>query len=65
MVNPNQKNSYKEKISQDTHINDDLPYKERSFMPRNGCQPYVTIKTSKPSQTKVRIIYPNFDTLEL
>ena len=34
-------------------------------MPRNGCQSYATIKTLKPSQTKVRITYPNSSTLEL
>ena len=58
MTNPNQGDSYKERIPQDTLINEDLPYKERPSMPRNGCQPYATIKAPKPSQTKVRIILP-------
>ena len=65
MVNPNQKDPYKERIPQDMRINEDLPYKERPFLPRNECQFYATIKTPKPSQIKVRIIYPNFGTLEL
>ena len=34
-------------------------------MPRNGCQPYATIKTPKPSLIKVRIISPSSCTLEL
>ena len=41
-----------------------LPYKERPSLPRNKCQLYATIKTPKPSQTKVRIIYPSSGTLE-
>ena len=65
MVNPNQKSPYKERIPQNTRINKDLPYKERPFLPRNECQLYTTIKTPKPSQTKVRIISPNSGTLEL
>ena len=40
----------KERIPQDTRINED------------ECQLYTTIKTPKPSQTKVHIIYPNSDT---
>ncbi|XP_065620966.1 uncharacterized protein LOC136063891 [Quercus suber] len=51
-INPNQEDSYKERIPQDTRINKDLPYKERPSPLRNECQPYATIKTSKPSQTK-------------
>ena len=46
-------------------IYEDLPYKERPFPPRNECQLYATIKALKPSQTKIRIIYPNSSTLEL
>ena len=65
MVNPNQKDPYKERIPQDMHINEDLPYMERPSLPRNECQLYTTIKTPKPSQIKVRIIYPNVGTLEL
>ena len=65
MINPNQGDSYKERIPRDTHINEDLPYKERLSMPRNECQPYVTIKTPKPSLIKIRIISLNFGTLEL
>ena len=64
MVNPSQGDSYKERIPQDTRINEDLTYKERPSMPKNGCQPYATIKTPKPSHTKVRIIPPNSNTLE-
>ena len=64
-VNPNQKDPYKERITQDTHINENLPYKERPSLPRNGCQLYATIKIPKPSQIKVRIIYPSSGTLEL
>ena len=39
-------------------IKEDLSYKERSSKPRNECQFHTTIKTQKPSQTKVRIIPP-------
>ena len=53
------------RIPQDTRINEDLPYKERPSLPRNRCQLYATIKTTKSSQIKIRIIYPRFDTLEL
>ena len=65
MVNPNQKGPYKERILQDIHINKDLPHKEKPSPPRNECQLYTTIKTPKPSQTEVHLIYPNSDTLEL
>ena len=64
-INPNQEGPHKERISQGTCINEDLPYKERSSPPKNECQLYATIKTPKPSQTKVRITYPRFGTLEL
>ena len=47
MSNPNQGDSYKERIPQDTRINEDFHYKERPSMPWNGCQPYATIKTPK------------------
>ena len=40
----------KKRILQDTRINKD------------ECQLYTTIKTPKPSQTKVHIIFPNSDT---
>ena len=46
-------------------INKDLPYKERPFPSRKEGQLYAIIKTPKPSQIKVHIIYPNFGTLEL
>ena len=46
-------------------IKEDLSHKERSSKPRNECQPHATIKTPRPSQTKVRIIHPNSGTLEL
>ena len=46
-------------------INEDLPYKERPFPPRNKGQLYATIKVLKPLQTKVRIIDPSSGTLEL
>ena len=65
MVNPNPKDSYNERILQDTRINEDLPYKEIPFPPRNGCQLYATIKTPKPSEIKIRIIYPSSDILKL
>ena len=65
MTNPNQGDSYKGIIPQDTRINEDLPYKERPSMQMNRCQLYATIKTQKPSQTKVRIIFPSSETLEL
>ena len=61
MVNPNQEGPYKERIPQDTCIND----KERPSLPRNECQLYTNIKTPKPSQTMVHTIYPNSGTLEL
>ena len=64
MINPNQESPHKERIPQDTCINEDLPYKERPSPPRNKCQLYATIKTPKPSQTKVRISYPSFGTPE-
>ena len=46
-------------------INEDLPYKEKPSSPRNGCQLYATIKTPKPSQIKVRIMYSISGILEL
>ena len=64
-INPNQRNLYKERIPQNMCINEDLPYKKRPFPSRNEGQLYAIIKTPKPSQIKVRIIYPNFGTLEL
>ena len=63
-INPNQGNPYKERIPPITCIYEDLSYKERPSPPRNDCQLYATIKTPKPSQTKVRIIYPSSGTLE-
>ena len=45
MINPNQRNLYKEKIPQNTYINEDLPYKERPSPPRHKGQLYTTIKT--------------------
>ena len=65
MINPNHGNPYKERILQDMCIYEDLSYKEQPSPPRNECQLYATIKAPKPSQNKVRIIYPNFNTLEL
>ena len=65
MINPNQKGPHKERIPRDTCINEDLLYNERSSPPRNKCQLYATIKTPRPSQTKVRIIYPSSGILEL
>ena len=52
-------------ILQSTCINKDLPYKERFSPPRNEGQLYTTTKTQKPSQIKIRIIYPSSATLEL
>ena len=53
MINPNQGNPCKERISQIMYIYEDLPYKERPYPPRNESQFYATLKTPKPSQTKV------------
>ena len=64
-INPNQRNLYKERIPQNIWINENLSYKEKPSLPRNKCQLYATIKIPKPSQTKVRIFYPNSSTLEL
>ena len=58
MVNPNQEDSYKKRILQNMHINEDLFYNERSSLTRNECQFHATIKTPKPSQIKVHIILP-------
>ena len=57
MINPNQRNLHKKRIPPNTCINENLPHKERSSPPRNEGQFYTTIKTPKPSQTKVRIIF--------
>ena len=56
-INPNQRNLHKERIPPNTCINENLPYKERSSPPKNEGQFYTTIKTSKPSQTKVHVIF--------
>ena len=40
-------------------------YKEKTSKPRKRCQPSTTIKTPKPVLTKVRIIHPSSDILEL
>ena len=64
-VNPNPRNPHKERIPQYMRVNEDLLYKEIPSLLRNGCQLYVAIKISKPSQTKIRIIHPNSGTLEL
>ena len=40
-------------------------YKEKTSNPRRRCQPSTTIKTSIPSQIKVRRIHPSSGTLEL
>ena len=58
MINPNQEDFYKERILQNTRINEDLPYKEKPYLPRNGCQFHATIKTPKPPRIKVYIILP-------
>ena len=49
MINPDQTSPYKEKILQNTRINEDLPHKELPSLPRNTCQLYSTIKTLKLS----------------
>ena len=54
----------RKRVPQDTCINEDPPYKEKSSLPRNKCQLYATIKTLKPSQTKVCIIYLSSGILE-
>ena len=64
-INPNQRNLYKERAPQNTCINKNLSYKERPSPPKNEGQLYTTIKTSKPSQIKVRVIFPSSGTLEL
>ena len=58
-----QKDSYKERSSVKNAHKDS--YKERNSKPRKRDQPSTTIKTLKPSQTKVRIIHPRSGTLEL
>ena len=58
-------NPYKEKIPRYMSIEEDLLYKEIPSPTRNGGQLYITIKTPNPSQTKVRVIFPNSGTLEL
>ena len=63
--NHNQGNPYKERIPPITCIYEDLPYKEKPSPPRNECQLYFIIRTPKLSQTKVRIISPRSNTLEL
>ena len=40
-------------------------YKEMPSYARYEVRFYTTIKTQKLSESKVRIIHPNFDTLEL
>ena len=65
MVNPNRQSPYKERILQNTRINKDLPHKQRPSPQINEWQLYTTIKISKPSQTKLHIIYPSSSTLEL
>ena len=52
-------------ILQSICINKDLPYKKRFSPPRNEGQLYTTIKTLKPSQIRIRIIYPSSKTLKL
>ena len=63
-INSSQGNPYKEKIPQNICIMRIFPTRKKPSLPRNKCQLYATIKTSKPSQTKVCIIYPNSGTLE-
>ena len=50
------KKSLQGKDSENTCINEDLFYKERSFSSRNKCQFYATIKTPKPPQPKIHVI---------
>ena len=57
MPNRNQRNPYKERIPQYMSTKEDLLYKEIPSLLRNGCQLYTTIKISKPSQIKVRVIF--------
>ena len=57
MINPNQRNPYKERILQSTCINEELPYKERSSPPRNEGQLYTT---KKPPQTLQKLRYAQF-----
>ena len=42
-----------------------FPTRKKPSLPRNECQLYATIKTPKPSQIKVRIIYLSSSILEL
>ena len=64
-INPSQQNPYIGRILQNTCIYEDFPHKETSSLPRNKGRFYTTIKTQSPQKNKVRIIYPNFGTLEL
>ena len=42
-----------------------FPTRKKPSPPKNKYQLYATIKTLKPLQIEVRIIYPNFGTLKL
>ena len=48
-----------------TYINEDLPYKEKTCYASLGVWFYTTIKALKTLRKQVRIIHPNFGTLEL
>ena len=58
MTNLNRGNSYKERILQDTCSNEDFPYKKKALYAKERMSTLPTIKTPKPSQSKVRIISP-------
>ena len=65
MINPNQRSLYTERIPQNTCIYENLPHKEMPSSPRNKGQFHTIIRNPKPSEIKVRIIYPNSNTLKL
>ena len=65
MINPNQRSLYTERIPQNTCIYENLPHKEMPSSPRNKGQFHTIIRNPKPSEIKVRIIYPSSNTLKL
>ena len=64
-INPNQQSLYKERITQNTYIYENLPHKEMPSLSRNKGQFRTTIRNPKPSEIKVHIIYPSSNTIEL
>ena len=65
MVNPSQQNLYMRIISQNMCIYEDLPPQGNIFFAKKQKSILHYYKNSKPSENKVRIIYPNSGILEL